>query len=153
MLLEELEVRHKIGEISPQEFNDKAESLKIRAVDFEKSLGELRGNVGRLENIFLGKTPREILDLEKKARTCYEDLEKLVKEGVLSKEGLEKIKPDVEKILELLNSLTIEQKKRQRSVQEDLETLETRYRVGETSLEHYEKRKRELSEELEKIWA
>jgi len=152
-LLEELEVRQKIGEISLQEFTTKAESLKIKAGDSEKSLNELKGNIGRLENLFFGETPREIFDLEKKARTCHEDLERLVKEGTLSKEILEKIKPDIENMLELLNSLIVDQKKRQKTLQEELETLETRYRVGEVSLEQYEKRKRELSEELEKIWA
>jgi len=151
-LLEELEVRQKIGEISLQEFTTKAESLKIKAGDSEKSLSEIKGNIGRLENIFFGKTPREIFDLEKKARACHEDLERLVKEGSLSKEGLEKIKPDIENTLELLNSLIVDQKKRQKTLQEELETLETRYRVGEVSLEQYEKRKRELTEELEKIW-
>ncbi len=152
-LLEELEVRHKIGEIGFQEFTTKAEGLKMRVGDFEKSLNELKDNLGRLENIFFGKTPREIFDLEKKARACHEDLERLVKEGTLSKESFEKIKLDIEKILELLNSLTINRKKRQKALQEELETLETRYRVGEVPLEQYEKRKRELSEELEKIWA
>jgi DNA repair exonuclease SbcCD ATPase subunit len=150
--LEELEVRQKIGEIGLQEFTDKAGSLKIKAVDIEKSLSEIKGNVSRLENIFFGKTPREIFDLEKKARTCHEDLERLVNEGSLSKESLEKIKPDIENMLELLNSLIVDQKKRQKALQEELETLETRYRVGEVSLEQYEKRKRELTEELEKIW-
>jgi len=152
-LLEELEVRQKIGEISLQEFTTKAESLKIKAGDFEKSLSEIKGNIGRLESLFFGKTPREIFDLEKKARMCYEDLERLVKEGTLSKESLEKIKSDIENMLELLNSLIVDQKKRQKALQEELETLETRYRVGEVSLEQYEKRKRELTEELEKIWA
>ena len=152
-LLEELEVRQKIGEIGFQEFTAKAESLKIKAGDFEKSLNEIKGSISRLENIFFGKTPLEILELEKKARTCHEDLERLVKEGSLSKENLEKIKPDIENMLELLDSLIADQKKRQKALQEELETLETRYRVGEVSLEEYEKRKRELTEELEKIWA
>jgi len=152
-LLEELEVRQKIGEIGFQEFTTKAESLKIKAGEFEKSLSEIKGNIGRLEYIFFGKTPREIFDLEKKARTCHENLERLVKEEALSKESLEKIKPDIENTLELLNSLIIDQKKRQKALQEELETLETRYRVGEVPLEQYEKRKRELTEEIEKIWA
>jgi len=152
-LLEELEVRQKIGEIGFQEFTTKAEGLKTKAGDLEKSLNELKESIGRLENIFFGKAPREILDLEKKAKTCHEDLERLVKEGALSRESLEKIEPDIKKMLELLNSLIVDQKKRQKALQEELETLETRYRVGEVPLEEYEKRKRELTEELEKVWA
>ena len=152
ILLEELEVRHKIGEIALQEFTEKSERLKSEVKNLEKAIKELRGNLNHLEKMLADKTPSEILDLETRTKACYQGFEKLLKEGALTMDTLKKIKPDVESMLELLNSLIINRKERQETLQKELETLEARYRVGEVSIEYYEKRRRELRGELEKVW-
>jgi len=153
LLLEELGVRYKIGEIALEEFNRMSDALRSEAAGLERATGMLRDGLSRLERLFMDRTPKEIYDLETRARKCYEGLKKLVEENALSGETLEKIGPDVESMLELLGSLVSDRKGRERALREELETLETRYRVGEVSIEEYENRRRELQSELEKVWA
>ena len=54
--------------------------------------------------------------------------------------------------MKLFNSVIGERKKKEKVLREQLETLQARYRVSEISIEEYEKRKRELQEEIDKIW-
>lgn len=151
--MEELEVRHKIGEISSDGFTRRAEALQSEVTGLENAISGLRDDLDHLERLFIDKTPKEIFDLETRAKACYESLDRLVEEKVLTGETQEKIKPDVESMLDLLNTLVADRKKKEKALQEELETLETRYRVGEVPIEQYETRKRELQSQLEKVWA
>jgi len=87
-----------------------------------------------------------------KARSCYDSLGKLVEEGKLTSETLNKIKPDIEKMLEFFDSIIKDRKEKERTLREQLETLQARYRLSEISIEEYEKRKREIQNEIDKIW-
>lgn len=151
--MEELEVRHKIGEISSDGFNRRAEALRSEVTGLENAISGLRDDLDHLERLFIDKTPKEIFDLETRARACYESLDRLVEEKVLTGETQEKVKPDVESMLDLLDTLIADRKKKEKALREELETLETRYRVGEVPIEQYETRKRELQSQLEKVWA
>lgn len=150
--LEEIDVRRKIGEIPLQEFTKRSERLRSQIGELEETLSRIRKDLNYLQKLFIDKALREVLDLESKTKTCYGDLERLVAGGAVTRETMERIKPDIEGILKLLDSLTKGRKERQKTLQEELETLETRYRVGEVSVEHYEKRKHELQSELQKLW-
>jgi len=152
LFLEELGVRHRIGEISRQEFTEKSEFVQFQLNNLEERLKRVKEDLSHLNKMFIGVNPRDIFDLEQKTKTCYGALEKLVEENFLTKETAEKIRPDIKGMVEVLGSLTTGRKERQKVLQEELETLEARYRVGEVPIEDYEKRRRELHSQLEKIW-
>jgi len=151
--LEEIEVRHKIGEIDVNTFNQKAEKLKREEQRLRNSVEVLKMNLNCLSKIMSNRKPREIRDLELKMRECCTALQKLVKEGKISGDTLNKVKPDIDETIVFLGSLIMDRKEREKELREQLEVLQTRYKVSEVSIEEYEKRKRELQEEIDKIWA
>ena len=152
MTIEELEVRHKIGEVGSQKFNERINMLRTEETRLQNALKELKMNIDHLGRMFAQKSPREILDLDAKTRSFSDALGKLVEEGKISNEALDKIRPDIEKTLGFFDSLIGQRKKRERTLREQLETLQARYRVSEISIEEYETKKRELQEEIDKIW-
>ena len=151
--LEELNVRYKVGELDSQRFADILEKMKKEEKELRVSMEILRTSLNRLERMLAEKTPREILDLESKTKSCYDTLEKLVEEGKFSIETLNKIRPDIETTLSFFDSLIGDRKEKEKKLKEQLDTLNARYRVSEISIEEYEKRKRELQAEIDKIWA
>ncbi|MDH5441317.1 MAG: hypothetical protein OEZ48_15435 [Candidatus Bathyarchaeota archaeon] len=152
MGIEELEVRHKIGEVDDQKFNERINMLRTEETRLQNALKQLKMNIDHLGRIFAGKSPREILDLDAKTRSFSDALGKLVEEGKISNEALDMIKPDIEKTLGFFDSLIGERKEKERTLREQLETLQARYRVSEISIEEYETKKRELQQEIDKIW-
>jgi len=152
MTIEELEVRHKIGEVGSQKFNERINMLRTEETRLQNALKELKMNIDHLRRMFAEKSPREILDLDAKTRSFSDALGKLVEEGKISNEALDKIRPDIEKTIGFFDSLIGQRKKKERTLREQLETLQTRYRVSEISIEEYETKKRELQEEIDKIW-
>jgi len=152
MTMEELEVRHKISEVDDQRFNERMNTLKTEGNQLQTLQKDLKMNLDHLEKPLAGKTPRDVLNLDMKARSCYDSLGKLVEEGKLTSETLNKIKPDIEKMLEFFDSIIKDRKEKERTLREQLETLQARYRLSEISIEEYEKRKREIQNEIDKIW-
>ena len=152
MSIEELEVRHKIGEVDDLKFNEKMRILRMERNRLEGLVKDLKEALNRLERLFSDKSPREVLGFDSKVRMCHQELEKLVEDGRLSEDNLEKVKSDLEEMMKLFNSVIGERKKKEKVLREQLETLQARYRVSEISIEEYEKRKRELQEEIDKIW-
>ena len=153
MGIEELEVRHKIGEVDSQKFNERVNMLRMEENRLQNTLKELKMNVDHLGKM-LGKKPtREILNFDTKTKSCYDAIGKLAEEGKITSEALGKIKPDIEKMSEFFDSLIGGRKEKERTLREQLETLQARYRVSEISIEEYERKKRELQEEIDKVWA
>jgi len=152
MELEELEVRKKLGEIDAKEYSQKVDSLKKEERELGDSMKMLKENIETLKNILAKKKPSEIRDLEMNVRTYRSFLERLVEEGKISAETYEAINPDIEETLHFFDSLTKERKDREKTLREQLETLQTRYKLSELSIEEYEKKKRELQAEIDKIW-
>lgn len=150
--LEELEVRHKIGEIDDQRFAEKSGNLRGEESRLQTTVKDLKAKLSRLDKMFADKAPHEILTWDKKVRDCYEALDRLVEEGRLSRESLGKIKPDMEETLSFLDSIIGERKEKEKKLREQLETLQARYRVSEISIEEYERKKREIQDEISKIW-
>jgi len=150
--MEELEVRHKINEVDDQRFNERMNVLKTEGNQIQTLVKDLKINLEQLEKPLAGKTPRDILNLDVKARSSYEALGKLVEEGKLTNEALNKIKPDIEKMLDFFDSIIKDRKEKEKNLREQLETLQTRYRLSEISIEEFEKRKRGVQEEIDKIW-
>jgi len=153
MELEELDVRKKLGEIDAKEYSQKVDSLKKEERELGDSIKMLKENIETLKNILAEKKPSEIRDLEMNVRTYQSLLERLVEEGKISAETYEAINPDIEETLDFFDSLTKERKDREKTLREQLETLQTRYKLSELSIEEYEKKKRELQAEIDKIWA
>ncbi|OYT44291.1 hypothetical protein B6U84_04455 [Candidatus Bathyarchaeota archaeon ex4484_40] len=150
--LEELEARYKVGEIDSTTFEGKSRDLKAEVARLESEMKDLKANIEHLEKVFADKSPREILNMEMKIKSFQESLDKFVNEGRLSKESVEKIKPDIEETLAFFDSIIGKHKERERQLREQLEALHARYRVSEISIEEYERKKREIQEEIDKIW-
>jgi len=150
--LEELEARHKVGEIDASVFEERSRGLKDEAEKLESEMKSLQSNINHLERVFSDKAPKEILNLETRVKAFYESLERFISEGKISRESVDKIKPDLEEDLRFFDSIIGERKERERQLREQLEALHARYRVSEISIEEYERRKREIQEEIDKIW-
>ncbi len=152
MKLEELEVRRKVGEIDTALYTQQADSLRAEEREIIESSKILKTSINTLETMFSDKTPSQIRDFENKLRDCLSNLEKLVSEGKVTEETFNTVKPEIEKTIEFFNSLIKEHKEKDRVLREQLETLQTRYKLSELSIEEYERRKRELQTEIDKIW-
>jgi chromosome segregation ATPase len=63
------------------------------------------------------------------------------------------VKPDIEETLKFFDSLIKEHKEKDRTLREQLETLQTRYKLSELSIEEFERKKHELQTEIDKLWA
>ncbi|MCD6538358.1 hypothetical protein J7L18_07115 [Candidatus Bathyarchaeota archaeon] len=152
MKLEEIEIRTKVGEIDAATYNRKVEELKDEERRLSESINSLNADIKALENIFGDKRPSEIRDLEIKLEKFKSSLEKMGEEGKVTQETLNFVMEDLEKTLKLLDSLLKDRKEREMRIREQLETLQTRYKLSELSIEEYERRKRELQAEIDKIW-
>jgi chromosome segregation ATPase len=151
--IEELNVRYKIGEIDLSTFSQKSERLKVEQRELENMLRNAKANLERLEKMLSDKTPSEIRDMENQIRSAYETIRKLVEEGKISNIVLDSVKVDVEETIAFLDSLIRDRKEKERLMREQLETLHARYKIGEITIEEYEKRKKELQEEIDRIWS
>ncbi len=153
MRLEELEVRQKIGEIDASAYSQRTENLKAEERELADSVKTLRTDTVRLEKILAEKKPSEIRDLEANLRTHHSAFQKLLDEEKISAETFNTVKPSIEETLKFLESLISKRKEKEKNLREQLETLQTRHKLSELSIEEYERKKRELQAELDKIWA
>lgn len=151
--LEELEVRSKLGEMDVNVYNQKAEVLRSEERRLMDSVKMLKVNIDCLENLLADKRPSEIRDLEATMVSYRGALERLIDEGKIAEETFKKIERDIDETLKFFDSLIMGRKERDRKLREQLETLQTRYKLSELSIEEYERRKRELQAEIDKIWA
>ena len=152
MHLEEIEIRAKVGEIDPVTYNQRVEKLKTEERGLNETVNSLNADVRALENILGDMKPSEIHDLEMKIRRSKSALEKMGEEGKVTQETLEFVKSDIEGMLRFLDSLIKDRKEKEKKLREQLETLQTRYKLSELSIEEYERRKREIQAEIDKIW-
>ncbi|MCS7120279.1 MAG: hypothetical protein RMJ07_04655 [Nitrososphaerota archaeon] len=150
--LEEIEIRRKVGEIDAETFSQKSEGLKAEQKNLEESIKDLRAEVEVLEKILGQKKAADILSMETNLKAFKEALEKSFRDGKISEETYNIVKPGIDDTLNLLESLTRERKEKEKELRETLETLQTRYKLGELSLEEFEKTKREIHAEIDKIW-
>jgi chromosome segregation ATPase len=151
--LEELEIRHKVGEINANIYSKGTDALKAEEKELADSSKALRANIVNLESLLSDKRPGEIRDLEAKLKDCLGAFTKLIEEGKATDKTLRAVKPDIEDTIKLLDSLIKEHKEKEKQLMEQLETLQTRYKLSELSIEEYERRKREIQAEIDKLWA
>ncbi|MEM1587002.1 MAG: SHOCT domain-containing protein [Candidatus Bathyarchaeia archaeon] len=151
--IEELSVRYKIGEVDLSFFSQRSEKLKAEQKELESMARSIRLSLDRLEKLMSDKTPSEIKSMESDLRMAYEAIKNMVSEGKVSSEVLDAVKVDVEETIALLDSLVRDRKERERVLREELETLNARYKIGEISVEEYERRKKEIQEEINKVWS
>lgn len=151
--IEELTVRYKIGEVDLNTFSQKSERLKIEQRELENMSRGIKTNLERLEKLLGDKSPSEIRDMEANLRAAYDAIKKMAEEGKISSGILNSVKSDVEETLTFLESLIRDRKERERALREEIEALQARYKIGEITIEEYERRKRELQEEINKVWS
>jgi len=151
--IEELSVRHKIGEVDLTTFSQKSEKLKIEQRELENIARSIKANIERLEKVLGDKSPSEIRDMEAGLQAAYDAIKKMVEEGKVSSVVLNNVKSDVEETIAFLDSLIRERKEKERILKEEIEALQARYKIGEITIEEYEKRKKELQEEINKVWS
>ena len=150
--LEELRVRCAVGEIDRTELESRAPELEEKIRKLEAETSYVDAQLACLNNLLGGKTPKEIMELEKTARRCYESIKTLVDEGKISEKIAENLSKDLDAVLKIFDSMIGEKKREEEKLREELSTLEARYKVGEISISDFEKRKREILAKLEKIW-
>jgi len=150
--LEELEIRTKVGEIDPATYNQQTEKLKTEERGLNETVKSLNADIKALENILGDRKPSEIRDLEARLKSSESAIERMAEEGKVTQETLDVVKPDIEEMLEFINSLIKDRKEKEKKLREQLETLQTRYKLSELSIEEYERRKRELQAEIDKLW-
>jgi len=152
MQLEELEIRAKLGELDLATYNQRAEKLKAEERGLNEVVNSLNADIKALENLLGNLKPSEIRELEAKINSSRSALEKMGEEERVTRQTLETVKPDIERMLEFIDSLIKDRKEKEKKLREQLETLQTRYKLSEISIEEYERRKRELQNEIDKIW-
>ncbi|MEM1606642.1 MAG: hypothetical protein QXW55_00725 [Candidatus Bathyarchaeia archaeon] len=150
--IEELSVRYKIGEVDLNTFSQRSEKLKIEQREFENMAKSIKAALGRLEKMLGDKSPSEIKDMESSLQAAYDAIRRMVEEGKISNSVLNNVKVDVEETLAFLDSLIRDRKEREKALREDLEALHARYKIGEITIEEYERKKREIQEEIGKVW-
>ncbi|MEM1514885.1 MAG: hypothetical protein QXH24_02385 [Candidatus Bathyarchaeia archaeon] len=151
--IEELSVRYKIGEVDLSTFSQKSEKLKNEQRELEIMVKNIRSSLDRLEKLLSDKTPAEIKNMEDDLKAAYETIKSMVNEGKISGETLETVKADTEETIAFLNSLIRDRRNKEKTLREELEALHARYKIGEISIEEYERRKKEIQEEINKIWS
>jgi len=151
--LEELNVRYKIGELDMNTFSQKSEKLKIEQRELENIAGSIKTNLERLKNLLGDKSPSEIKNMESQLKAAYDSIKRMVEEGKISNKVLDSVKTDVEETITFLGSLIKDRKEKEKLLREQLETLQARYKIGEISIEEYERQKKELQEKISKVWS
>lgn len=151
--IEELSVRYKIGEVDLSTLSQKSERLKSEQRELEVMAKSIKSCLNRIEKLLSDKTPLEIKNMSDDLRAAYEAIKGMVNEGKLSTETLNAVKDDIEETISFLESLIRERREREKVLKEELETLHVRYKIGEISVEEYEKRKKEIQDEMNKIWS
>lgn len=151
--IEELSVRYKIGEVDLGTFSQKSEKLKGEQRELEIMARSIRSCLNRLERLLSDKSPIEIKSMGDDLRAAYEAIKGMVSEGKIPSEVLDVVKADVEETIAFLDSLVRDRRERERALREELETLHVRYKVGEIGIEEYERRKKEIQEEINKVWS
>lgn len=151
--LEELNVRYKIGELDMNTFSQKSEKLKIEQRELENIAGSIKTNLERLKSLLGDKSPSEIRSMEEQLKSAYDAIKRMVEEGKISSKVLDNVKTDIEETIAFLGSLIKDRKEKEKILREQLETLQARYKIGEISIEEYERRKKELQEKINKVWS
>lgn len=151
--IEELSVRYKIGEVDLNTFSQRSEKLKVEQRELENMARSVKANLERLEKLLGDKTPSEIRDMANNLQAAYDDMKSKVEEGKISSGVLNNVRADVEETIIFLDSLIREKREKEKVLREELEALQARYKIGEITIEEYEKRKKELQEEINKVWS
>lgn len=150
--LEELRVRCAVGEIDKTELERMAPDLENKVESLATETSYVDAQLDRLNNLLWGKTPKEIMEIEKSARQSHEFLKTLIDTGKISEKMAETLSNDLEAALKVFDSIIGEKKREEEKLMEKLSALETRYKIGEISISDFENSKRETLLKLEKIW-
>lgn len=150
--LEELRVRCAVGEIDKTELERMAPDLEKKVESLATETSYVDAQLDRLNNLLWGKTPKEIMEIEKSARQSHESLKTLIDTGKISENMAETLSNDLEAALKIFDSIIGEKKREEEKLMEKLSALETRYKIGEISISDFENSKRETLLKLEKIW-
>ena len=104
MIKEEIEVRHRIGELDTKTYTDKSLKLESEMKPLKENIRSFNENLKDLKQILVGKSQKDILDLELRAKTSKQSLEKMAEEGKISIDSIKIVEDDMAKLLFLLDS-------------------------------------------------
>lgn len=150
--LEELRVRATIGQITMTELSSKTPEIEEKISELTTETDHLGAQVKRLEEILKDVSPKDIFELEKTTKQCLESIEILQEQGHIKQETVDELRGDLEKTLDVFDNVTGDKKARETELRDELEKLETRYKIEEVSIGEFESEKKRIISELENIW-
>ncbi|RLG07816.1 MAG: hypothetical protein DRN59_00460 [Thaumarchaeota archaeon] len=135
--LEQLKVRHEVGEISDRQYiTDK--------LSIDRELSKLKPKLNLLHNIFDVKLA-DIPSYEEKIRNLRNEISEKGQSMGLSEESVKMIVEDLDQTLESLKDLLELHKK----LKKELDKLELRYKIGELTEEEYQAAKQKIERQMQ----
>jgi len=135
--LEQLKVRHEVGEISDRQYiTDK--------LSIDRELSMIKPKLNMLHNIFNVKLA-DIPSYEEKLRSLRDQIRERGVSMGLSEEDVEMIVNDIDETLEATKDLLELHKK----LKKELDKLELRYKIGELTDEEYQAAKQRIERQMQ----
>jgi chaperonin cofactor prefoldin len=149
---EELRVRTEVGQIPGSQLLGQAPPLEERIERLIQETSELEVKMSQLE-VFTEISPKELFDLLTTVRECLRALEDREGSARIGDELSGRIKEDLLSIMDVFERAVGSRREMEKELQDELNTLEVRYKVGEITYSEYENKRRRIHAKLESIWA
>jgi hypothetical protein len=150
--LEELEVRHAVGQMDDVNLQEKSPVVQDKIDSFKEQHERACIQLGRLDNLLQGMNLSEILELEDMTKHCQDHLPELAQKGRIAKDMEESILKALDDATKVFDPLLRDKKNEQRNLEDELSALETRHKVGEVSDSDFETSKAQLQRRIGEIW-
>jgi hypothetical protein len=150
--LEELRVRVTLGELSESDRLIRTPGIKGNVDVLEEEASKLENILGKLENLSIEASSREIFEHEQSARKFLDSLSDLISTGKIGKEFGKKLREDLENVIDQLSRMYRGEDEDEKSLRTELELLDVRYKVGEITLSKLESQRKVITEKLERHW-
>jgi hypothetical protein len=148
---EELRVRTEVGQIPGTQLLAQAPTLEDRIERLTHEASELEVKMSQLD-VFREISPKELFDLLTTVRECLRALEGMVGSTGIGDELNGRIKEDLLSIMDVFERAVGGRREMEKELQDELNTLEVRYKVGEITYSEYESERRRIHAKLESIW-
>ncbi len=149
---EELRVRTEVGQIPGRQLLAQAPPLEERIERLTQETSELEVKMSQLD-VFREISPKELFDLLTTIRESLEALGEGVGRARIGDELNDRIKEDLLSIMGVFEEAVGSRREREKELQDELNTLEARYKTGDITYSEYEGNRRRIHAKLESIWA